>query len=131
LLEPLEARYGALAAALLIGVFGVVLHIVPFAQANPSVSWVISQCLFIVELRVILAWIYNVSGYSLFAAIVCHAAYNTAWQLFPNQGSGYNPWLTAGLTLAVVFVVVAVYGAWTLMGRSPIKRFEQTPRALD
>jgi membrane protease YdiL (CAAX protease family) len=119
LLEPLQARYGALVAALLIGVFGVVLHVVPFVQANSSVSWVVGQCLFIVAFRVVVAWIYNVSGHSLFSAVLCHAAYNTAWQLFPNQGSGYNPWITAGLTFVVVVVVVAVFGARTLAGRHP------------
>lgn len=119
LLEPLQVRYGALGAALRIGVFGVVLHVIPFAQANPSTSWVVSQCLFIIELRIVLAWVYNVSRHSLFAAVVCHAGYNTAWQLFPNHGSGYNPWIAAALTGVVVAVVVTIFGAWTLAGRQP------------
>jgi len=118
LLDLLQVRYSALGAALCIGIFGVVLHVVPFAQANPSISWVVSQCLFIVELRIVLAWLYNASGHSLFAAVVCHAGYNTAWQLFPNHGSGYNPWIAAALTGVVVAVVVTMFGARTLAGHS-------------
>jgi uncharacterized protein len=120
LLEPLQTRYGALGAGLLLGAFAAVWHIIPFAQANSSVSWVIGQCVFTVGFRVVVAWIYDVSGHSLFDAVVCHACYNLAWQLFPNQGSGYNPWITAGLTWVVVVVVVAVFGARTLAGRRAI-----------
>jgi membrane protease YdiL (CAAX protease family) len=118
LLEPLQARYGALGTGLLIGGFGAAWHVIPFAQANPSVSWVFGQCVFTVGFRVVVAWIYNVSGHSLVAAVVCHTAYNTAWQLFPNQDSGYDPWITAALTWFVV-VVVSIFGAWTLAGRHP------------
>jgi membrane protease YdiL (CAAX protease family) len=107
LLEPLQGRCGVLGAGLVIGVFVAALHVVPFAQVNPSLSWVVGQCLFTVGFRVVIAWIYSVSGRSLFAAVVCHAAYNTAWQLFPNQGSGYNPLIAAGLTWVVVGMVVA------------------------
>lgn len=119
LLEPLQAHYGALAASLSIGVVGAAWHVIPFAQVHPSVAWVFGQCLFTVAFRVVIAWIYNVSGRSLFAAVLCHTAYNTAWQLFPNQTSGYNPWIAAALTWVAVVGVVAVYGARTLSGRPP------------
>ncbi|CDQ09044.1 protein of unknown function [Acidithiobacillus ferrivorans] len=36
------------------------------------------------------------SGGSLFAAVIGDAAYNTAWQLFPNQGAGRVPYACAG-----------------------------------
>lgn len=127
LLEPIQARYGAISAALCIGIFGVVLHVIPFAQANPSISWVVSQCLFIVELRIVLVWLYNVSGRSLFATVICHACYNTAWQLFPNHGSGYNPWLTAALT-GVVIIVITIFGGWALAGRQPAARLASIPQ---
>ena len=88
---PLQGRYGAFGAGLVIGVVAAVWHVIPFAQVHPSVAWILGQCLFTVAFRVVIAWIYSVSGRSLFAAVVCHAAYNTAWQLFPNQGSGLQP----------------------------------------
>ncbi len=106
LLAPLQARYGTLGAGLIIGVVAAIWHAVPFAQVHPSVSWILGQCLFTVAFRVVIAWIYTVSGRSLFAAVVCHTAYNTAWQLFPNQTSGYNPWLAAALTWGVVGITI-------------------------
>jgi len=117
LLEPLQEQHGALGAGLAIGVFSAVWHVIPFYQVHPSASWILGQCLFIVAFRVLIAWLYNVSGHSLFASVVCHASFNTAWQLFPNQGSGYDPWIAAAITWTIALGVVAVYGASTLSGR--------------
>jgi len=113
-LDPLQERYGALVAALFIGVFWAALHVIPYAQGHPSVVWVAGQCAFSVMFRVVLVWIYNVTGRSVFAAIVCHASYNTAWQLFPNHGSAYNPWLASGLTGLVALGVILAFGSRTL-----------------
>jgi len=117
LLEPLQARLGAFGAGLLIGVVAATWHLVPFWQAHPSVSWVLGQVVFTVAFRIVIAWIYNGSGNSLFAAVVCHAAYNTAWQLFPDGGSGYDPWIAAGLAWIIVGVVIAIFGPQTLARR--------------
>jgi len=117
LLEPLRARCGALGAGLVIGVFAAAWHVIPFSQVHPSISWILGQCLFIVAFRIVIAWIYIASGHSLFAAVVCHASYNTAWQLFPNQASGYDPWIAAALTWVVAGAIVAIFGARTLGGR--------------
>jgi membrane protease YdiL (CAAX protease family) len=117
LLEPLQARYGALAAGLVIGVFAAIWHVVPFCQAHPVGAWILGQCVFTVAFRLLLAWIYNASGRSLGATVIGHAAYNTAWQLFPNNGSGYEPWITAAVTCILALVVVGLYGPATLGGR--------------
>jgi hypothetical protein len=119
LLEPLQERFGALSAGLILGLFAAAWHVVPFLQAGHGLSWVLGQCVFTVGFRVILAWLYDVTGRSLFAAVIGHAAYNTAWQLFPDQGSAYDPWITAVLTWLAVGIVVAVFGARTLSGRHP------------
>ena len=119
LLEPLQVRFGALGAGLALGVFAAVWHVIPFRQAGHALTWILGQCVFTVGFRVVVAFVYNASSRSLFAAVLCHAAYNTAWQLFPSQGSGYDPWITAVLTWVVVGVVVVVFGARTLAGRHP------------
>jgi hypothetical protein len=121
LLGPLQLRFGALGAGLVLGVFAAAWHVVPFWQAGRGLTWILGQCAFTVGFRVVVAWVYDAGGRSLLAAVLCHATYNTAWQLFPNQGSGYDPWITAALTWAVVGVVVAVFGARTLAGRRPTK----------
>ncbi len=98
LLDPLQSRVGSGAAALIIGAVWVGWHLIPFAQAHPAPSWILGQCLFSLGFRVVLVWLYNNAGHRAFAAILSHATYNVAWQLFPNHGSAYNPWVAAALT---------------------------------
>jgi hypothetical protein len=43
--------------------------------------------------------------------------YNLAWQLFPNRGSHYNPWIVAAIAALVALIVTLVWGAKTLAGR--------------
>jgi uncharacterized protein len=117
ILDPLQARVGALPAALIIGIVGALWHVVPFFQVHPSVSWVAGQCLFTVAFRVLLVWLYNNTGRSVFAVVVAHAMYNLAWQLFPNRGSHYNPWIVAAIAALVALIVTLVWGAKTLAGR--------------
>jgi membrane protease YdiL (CAAX protease family) len=117
-LDPLQSRLGALPAALIIGVIWAVRHVVPFAQVHPSVSWVLGQCLFTVVFRVVLVGLYNNTGRSVFAVCVCHATYNVAWQLFPNRGSNYNPWIVASITGMAALVITLGWGSQTLSGRA-------------
>jgi membrane protease YdiL (CAAX protease family) len=117
-LDPLQSRVGALPAALILGVVLALWHVVPFAEAHPSASWVLGQCLFTVAFRVVLVWLCNNTGRSLFAVVVSHAMYNVAWQLFPNRGSNYDPWIVAEITGLVALVVTLAWGSKTLCGRA-------------
>jgi membrane protease YdiL (CAAX protease family) len=94
-LEPLQVRTGALRAALVVGLAGALWHVVPFVPVRRSASWIFGQCPFTVAFRVVLLWLYANAGRSVFATILFHASYNVAWQLFPDRGSGYDPWVAA------------------------------------
>ncbi|GLW22609.1 hypothetical protein Mame01_26520 [Microbispora amethystogenes] len=58
-------------------------------------------------LRVIIVWLYERSA-SVLAAIVCHAASNVGWSLFPDHGSHYDP-VVSGIAAAVAVLVVAAW----------------------
>jgi len=45
---------------------------VPCLQAGRDAPWIFGQCLFAVAFRIVLVWLYNVRGASLFASAVCH-----------------------------------------------------------
>lgn len=109
-LEPLQRRYGPLAAALVIGTVWALLHLVPYAQVQ-GVRWAVGQALFSVAFRVVLVWLYDATGRSLFATVLCHASYNVAWQLFPDRGSAYDPWIAAAIVGVVALVVTATPGS--------------------
>ena len=120
--DPLQQRWGALRAALLLGLVWAVYHFVGLAQAHRSVSWIAWWSIGTVAARVIMVWLYNRMGHSVFAATLFHTMINVTWQLFPVNGSYYDPRVT-GLILALVAVIVVVlFGApsrASAAGRAP------------
>jgi CAAX protease family protein len=106
-LDPMQARWGPLRAGLLLGLVWAFWHLVPLVEAHRSAGWIASWSLGTLANRVILVWLFNHSGESVFAAAVYHATINMTWQLFPNHGSHYDP-RVAGALLALVALVLQV-----------------------
>jgi hypothetical protein len=72
-------------------------------------------CLATVAQRVLIVWLYNNTGKSVPAAVVFHAMSNLSWQLFPINGSYYDPRITGLIVAFVAVVVTIVYGPRRLM----------------
>lgn len=123
-IDPLQARWTALGAGILVGLFWAVWHLIPLAQAHRAPSWVAWWCLTTVAMRVILVWLYNNTGKSVFAAALHHAMQNVSWQLFPNSGSHYAPSVIGPILVVVVAIVTAAWGHRTLARslRAPVVR---------
>ncbi len=115
-LELMQARWGALQASLLLGGFGAIYHYVGLVQAHRSVTWIAWWTLYTVSIRVIMVWIFNNTGKSVFGMALFHMTINTTWQLFPVSGSYFDPQVT-GLILAVLAVIVIVTGGLSMQGR--------------
>jgi membrane protease YdiL (CAAX protease family) len=111
--DRLQHRFNALTASTILGTIWAAWHIIPYLQAHNSPSWIIGQGLFTVAARIIIVWLYNNTGMSVFAAIVFHAMVNVSWVLFPTNGSRYDPGITAAITIGIVLVVVYFWGAKT------------------
>jgi hypothetical protein len=76
-------------------------------EGQDHVLAVAGQAASVVLLRVVMGWMYAHGGRSLFLAIVLHAMDNTCWKLFPNNGSHFNPTVTAIVVgFMTVFIVV-------------------------
>ena len=116
--EPLQERWGALTAAIVLGLVWAVWHIVPYMQGGRSSGWILWQCVGTVALRVLLVWIYNNTRRSVFAAALCHASVNVSVFLFPNVGSHYDPRFAAPITVVAAMGVVVLWGPRTLTGRA-------------
>ena len=99
----MHRRMGALQACLLLGVLWDGWHAIPLYQAGRSPSFIAWQCLlFLVAQRVVIVWLYNNTGKSVFAAALFHAISNVATLLFH-----YDPFVT-GLIMAFVAATVAL-----------------------
>jgi uncharacterized protein len=112
-IDPLQNRYGALKASIVLGVVWAVWHIIPYYQAHQTTNWIVWQCIATVFLRIIMVWIFNNTGKSVFAMILFHTMINISPYLIPHNGSHYDPFIFAILLLITVAFVVFFWGAKT------------------
>ena len=114
-IDPLQDRFGALGGALLLGVVWAVWHFIPLLEAQRSAGFIAWWSLGTVAYRVIITWLYNNTGRSVFVAVLFHAMINLTWQLFPINGSYYDPRVTGLISAIVVVILVIGWGPRTLV----------------
>lgn len=104
--EPLLRRWGALSTGLLLGLVWAIWHGIPLIQAGRQAGWMAWWSLGTIAARIIMVWLYVNAGTSVFAAALFHATINLCWQLFPVNGSYYDPRVFSLITLgfAVAFL---------------------------
>jgi hypothetical protein len=77
---------------------------------------------------IVIVWLFNNTGKSIFAAIVFHPTSNVSQFLFPTYGSHYDP-SVAGVILALTAAAVAVlWGPETLAHYRFGRRSVSAPR---
>ena len=76
--EPMQAQYSALRAALEPGMIWALWHVPFYVFMMPDTFVLIPQILTLVGTRILIVWISNNMGKSVFAAIVFHAVDNAA-----------------------------------------------------
>ncbi len=113
-IDPLQDRWGALRAAMLLGSVWAVWHVLPLVQAHRSPAWIAWWFLDTVAARILIVWIYNNTGKSVFAAALYHAVSNLSWQLFPIQGSYFDPRITGLITVLAAAMVAVAWGPRTM-----------------
>lgn len=102
--DPLQARWGATAAALAIGLGWVALHLVPWFAVH-GLTWTVGYALFTVTARILIVWLYNSSGRSVLVAVLFHTMINTSASLSPYTGSPAAPYVWTVLTALAAVVV--------------------------
>lgn len=106
-IDPMQDRWGALRASIILGAIWAVYHYVALTQAHHSVVWIAWWSLYTVAARIMIVWLYNNSGKSVFIATLFHMTLNVVWQLFPVNGSFFDYRFT-GITMAVVALIIVV-----------------------
>ena len=106
-LDPLQNRWGALLASLMLGLVWAIWHVVPLLQVGRAPGWIAWWSIATVATRVLHTWLYNNTGKSVFGAALFHAMTNVSWQMFPNHGSHYDPRIT-GIILSIIAVLVTI-----------------------
>lgn len=115
-IDPLQDRWNALGASIILGIVWAIWHIVPFIQAHHTPIWIASQCMGMVVTQILIVWLYNNTGKSVFSAILFHAMINVSTFLFPNYGSSYNPFITGIIMAVTAAIVIFLWVPLTLAG---------------
>ncbi len=109
--DPMQARWNALQTGILLGLVWAAWHVIPLLQANRAPIWIAWWCLDTVASRVLIVWIYNNTGKSVFAVTLFHAICNLSVVPFFAY---YDPRIHGLIVTATAVVVTAVWGPRTL-----------------
>ena len=110
----LRSRFSVFIAAILLGAFWALWHVIPFLQIGRTPNWIFWHGLSIVALRVIIVWLCVNTGQSVFIAVLFHTMINLPWSVAANYGSFYDPFITFVLLMLVVGAIVALWEPSTL-----------------
>ncbi|WP_214322941.1 CPBP family intramembrane glutamic endopeptidase [Nonomuraea sediminis] len=105
--DPLQQRWGALGAGLILGTVWGAWHIVPLVQAGRSPVWIAWWFVGTVATRMVIVWLYNAAGGSVLSAIIFHAMLNVMPSLLP--GYVESELLVACTALVTVLVAAALF----------------------
>lgn len=84
-IEPMQKRFGALGASILIGFLWSVWHFPSIIKQGHNFYWIAWATLGTVAVRVLIVWIFNNTNKSLFACILFHTMMNMGRPLFPQD----------------------------------------------
>lgn len=106
--EPLQHHWGVIITGLSLGIVWAVWHFIPLFQVSRSLEWIAWWSLGTISLRIIMVWIFANSGKSVFTLAVFHAMINFCWQLFPINGSFYDPKVFSLISLGIAAIVSVI-----------------------
>jgi uncharacterized protein len=116
--EPMQERFGALAASILIGIPWAVWHYPSILQQGHGLTFIVWATLGTVAVRVFIVWLFNNTGKSLFACILFHTMLNLGRPLFPKDET-HNPLVDYpeihySLIAIIAAIVILLWGSKTL-----------------
>lgn len=113
-LAPLQKRWSALQAGLILGAVAVAWHLVPLLVMHRPLGWIAWWCLYTVASRILIIWLFNNTGGSVFAVSLFHATLNLSFMLFPVNGSHFDMRLAGLLTACAAAAVTVLWGPRSL-----------------
>jgi membrane protease YdiL (CAAX protease family) len=108
-IDRLQARWNALTASILLGIIWGAWHIIPMIQMQEPPLWITWQCINIAVTRILMVWIYNNAGKSVFVTVLFHAVYNVSTLLF-----AYDPFIVTPILIVIALAVSILWGPKTL-----------------
>lgn len=88
--DTMQGRWSALTTAITMGLLWATWHYPSIIQQGHDAAWIVWGTLGTVAVRILIVWLYNNTGGSVFACIVFHSMANIGRILFPKDQT-YNP----------------------------------------
>jgi uncharacterized protein len=114
IINPMQNQFGALKASIILGSIWAIWHIIPYNQAGQTPIWIFWQGIGTVFLRIIMVWIFNNTGKSVFGMVLFHTMMNLSPFLIPNNGAHYDPFIFCILLMGVAAIIVFFWDSKTL-----------------
>lgn len=111
-IDPMQERWRALTACLVMGIVHAVWHYPSMIELGQSPALMAWGTLSTIGVRVLIVWLYNNTGKSLFAAILFHAIGNAGRTVFPGGRAAFELGNAAVGYSIVVMAAVAVTCLW-------------------
>lgn len=114
--EPMQSKIGTFRASLLLGIVWAFWHIPFFVFMMPDPLVFSTQILLLMGTRIIMTWIFNNTGRSVFAVILFHATDNTALVTLPeiHAITPLGVVVHCGIVLTAAILVTFLWGQMTL-----------------
>jgi len=112
--DPMEEQWNAFRASLILGIIWAAWHIPIYTLGEHTLLWMAGQSLVLVGSRILIVWIYNNTGKSLFATILFHAIDNVAMITLSVLTAPLGPVISAVLVIIIVVIITRVWDLQTL-----------------
>jgi len=112
--DPMQERWHALIASLILGVIWAAWHIPLYVFAGLDPLWIAGQLISLIGIRILIVWIYNNTGKSVFAAILFHAVYNVCTIMITSFYTSLGHLFTSIFIIITAVIVVFLWGPETL-----------------
>jgi hypothetical protein len=111
----MEERWNAFRASFILGIIWFTWH-TPFyfVVAGNNLLWAVGMLVMMTGFRILLSWIYNNTGKSIFTAIVFHTVYNLSLTMNPGYTIPLGPVIFAVLVTIIVVIITRVWDPQTL-----------------
>ncbi len=110
----LKVGRSALSSALIIGVVWALWHVIPFLEMGRSLAWTLWQCLGAIAMRIIIVWLFENAGQSVFIAVLFHTMINSPWGVVMAFETYFDPFVMFVILAPIAGIVVALWGPSTL-----------------
>lgn len=115
--DPMQERWGALKTGLIMGVIHAIWHYPSMIELGQTLPLMVWGTFFTIGIRILIVWLYNNTGKSVFVAILLHAIGNTARSIFPGGRPAFelgNAVVGYSLVVIAAIVVIFLWGPQTL-----------------